>query len=283
MKPIDQGVSKDSVLYFHTASLQAVKAYFYILCTGHYQCNEEYIVNRNSYDSFLLMYIKSGRGCITINKKTNYFSEGQVVLIDCYQPHNYHSIGNMEILWLHFDGVAARGYYDLITNTAGNVIQLKEPYAAEKELQKIFSAFHHSLSINEALLAKYITNILTALVLSVNEHLTHNGNTDSIDEVLSYIRDHINDNLSLEQLAAKASLSPYYFIRVFKKETGFTPHEYIITARVNAAKFYLKASTYALKEICYNCGFSSESSFCTIFKKITGFTPTEFRNDLGPG
>jgi AraC-like DNA-binding protein len=98
-------------------------------------------------------------------------------------------------------------------------------------------------------------------------------------DVVSYIMEHLSEDVSLEELAKKASLSPFYFSRLFKKETGFTPHDYILTTRINHAKFLLLTSSLSIKDICFQLGFSSESAFCTAFKKKIGETPSEFRTN----
>ena len=99
-----------------------------------------------------------------------------------------------------------------------------------------------------------------------------------IEEVLSYINEHIDQPLTLDSLAQRVSLSPFYFSRVFRKETGYTLREYMINTRINAARFYLRTTELSLKEISYRCGYGSDSTFCTTFKRITGMTPLEYRN-----
>ncbi len=91
------------------------------------------------------------------------------------------------------------------------------------------------------------------------------------------MNEHLTEPLTLDDLAARASLSPYYFTRLFKKETGFTPHEYLIAMRINSAKFLLKTTSASIKEICFLTGFASESSFCTTFKKWVNATPSSYR------
>ena len=86
-----------------------------------------------------------------------------------------------------------------------------------------------------------------------------------------------DQELSLEDLAAQAALSPFYFSRLFKRETGFSPHRYILAARIGNAKFLLQSTGDSVKRICFTVGFTSESSFCTAFKKETGLTPSEYR------
>lgn len=279
MRALEQGVLCNSFLYFHTSSSQAQKAFFYPLCTGYFCCDSTYGVNRNNYDSFLVMIVKKGSGFITLNSVTYEISENQIVIVDCYSPHSYYSNTGWEILWLHFDGVTAREYYNIICESMGNVISLKDPYSLEKSMFKIYHMFHNNQVMKEALISKHITNILTELIVS-SEDTGDNSHSDAIDEVISYIGEHLKEDLTLESMAARVSLSPYYFLRVFQKETGFTPHKYLIQARINYAKFFLKTTDITVKEIGFNCGFKTESSFCTTFRKWVFMTPSEYRNTI---
>lgn len=78
----------------------------------------------------------------------------------------------------------------------------------------------------------------------------------------------------------KAGLSPYYFLRLFASETGFTPHQYLINTRINAAKFLLRSPDIPVKDISVRTGFTSESTFCTCFKKNEGMTPGQYRSSV---
>jgi len=101
--------------------------------------------------------------------------------------------------------------------------------------------------------------------------------TNAVEEVISYINKHFTENITIADLAEKAGFSQYHFIRIFKKETGMTPYEYIINIRINTAKYLLRNSQLSVKDICFSTGFSSESVFCNAFKKRLGITPTEYR------
>ncbi|MGB8454087.1 MAG: AraC family transcriptional regulator [Anaerocolumna sp.] len=280
MKPIDSGLSTASAIYFHTASPQAQKMFFCLICTGHYYCDSNYSVSRNKYDSYLIMLIKRGHGSVTIDQNTIPFSAGQAVLIDCYKPHSYKAHGDMETLWIHFYGNTSREYCNYIVSQSGNVITLKDTYSFENKLNKIYTSFQSNNKIGEAFLSQYITNLLTLLITFTNEAKPGYSHYEIIEDTISFICDNISRNISLTELSSRVSLSPYYFTRLFKKETGFTPHGYIISARTNAAKFYLKSSHYPVKEICFSCGFTSESNFCTSFKKVVGMTPSEYRESF---
>lgn len=280
MISLEPGVLEQSNYYMYTASSQAKNIFFYPLCTGHFYYSADYLLHRKTYDSFLLMFIKKGECIITIDDKTFTAAENQIVFLDCYQPHIYYTNTGWEAEWLHFDGPVAREYFKLITNHSNIIFSLTDNFIFTKYLSKIYRMFKDNISIKEALVSQYITTLLTELLISKDSSSRHFASSDIIEDTTAYINEHICENLTLGQLAAKASLSPYYFTRLFKKETGFTPHEYIIAARINLAKFLLKNTNTSIKEICFSSGFASESSFCSTFKKWEHVTPGSYRLSL---
>ena len=106
-----------------------------------------------------------------------------------------------------------------------------------------------------------------------------NDSTDMIETVISYINEHFKEDLPDKVLASAAGLSSYHFIRVFKRETGFTPHEYVINTRLSNARYLLRNTAMSVKDICFSCGFSSESAFCITFKKRAKMTPAQYRQN----
>lgn len=278
MKIKEAGVLSDSDIYFHTASETARRMYFYIRCTGRYRCDERYAVRRQSYDSYLILHVLRGRGYCYLDGRRVEMSEGSFVLLDCYHPHRYGTDSGWDILWIHFDGVLSPEYFSTIAGAKKQLIQPSNPYNAMRGLEKIYRMYHHEKRAVEALISKYITTVLTEFLLFENLPEKRAEHSGSIEELLNYISENIEQPLTLEGLAQRVSLSPFYFSRIFKKETGYTVRDYLIHTRINAAKFYLKTTVLSLKEISYRCGYNSDSTFCTTFKRITGTTPLGYRN-----
>lgn len=82
---------------------------------------------------------------------------------------------------------------------------------------------------------------------------------------------------SLEEVAQLANLSPYYFIKVFKTQTGKTPYDFLVDIKINKACTLLKTSSNTITEICEYCGFSNSSHFTNVFKRKMGVSPSEYR------
>lgn len=281
MVHLSEGVLPGSRIYFHTPSQTARNTFFYPLCIGHFYCDGTYQVNRTSYDSFLIMYIRNGSGSVSIQNKTYPVTAGDIVFLDCYRPHYYETKTGWEILWIHIDGPLCNNYYHLFAASGAPVMTIQEKKVLqdfETPFQFLFHTFTHNIPCAEVLLSKYITDMLTILLNHSFQPYHCSSQTPAIDTILAYIREHFQEPLCIDDLAGQASLSRYYFIRLFKKEMSMTPHQYITALRLNSAKFYLRTTSSSIKEIGYRCGFQSENSFCISFKKLTGMTPSEYRN-----
>jgi AraC family transcriptional regulator len=275
MKTHEPFILPDSNYYVYSPSLSGRGMFFYPLTCGHFFYAPEYHLHRASFDSFLLLYVKSGSMYIQTQNDTFHAHEDDFVLLDCYQPHSYGTNTGSECIWCHFDGPLARNFYDTILSHLGTVFSIGNSAPTVSKLTLILESFQRS-AIKEALLSKYINDILTGFLL-YSPADNNNDRTDTIESVISYINEHFKEDLSDANLADLVGLSHYHFIRVFKRETGFTPHEYVINTRLGNARYLLRNTQMSVKDICFSCGFSSESSFCITFKKRAGMTPAMYR------
>jgi len=129
----------------------------------------------------------------------------------------------------------------------------------------------------QALGYHYFLHFVLNNICDATPDLSCRENQSPIREVISYIHEHLMDDMPISQLAEQISLSPAHFIVKFKEEIGMTPHAYILTSRIDAAKNLLANPDYSITHIAYMLNFSSSNHFANQFKKHVGCTPTEFR------
>jgi len=99
----------------------------------------------------------------------------------------------------------------------------------------------------------------------------------SLHDYSFFIEKNFSDSINLESIAAKAHVSKFHFIRLFKKYYGRTPNQYLQEVRIeNAKKLFKKGKTTDL--VCTSVGFTSKTSFISLFKKLTATTPSSWQN-----
>jgi AraC-like DNA-binding protein len=90
------------------------------------------------------------------------------------------------------------------------------------------------------------------------------------------------DALDVPTIARAAHLSPAHFSREFRRTFGETPHQYLLTRRLERAAELLRNTDYSVAEICLAVGLSSVGSFTTSFSRAFGLSPTAYRASHPP-
>lgn len=111
----------------------------------------------------------------------------------------------------------------------------------------------------------------------------HGLDAGRLDRVVDHIVAHIDEDLTIERLAAVACVSPFHFIRMFKISVGAPPHRYVSGLRLERAKAMLADHDVPIVEIAAKCRFSSQPNFSRAFRRATGLSPGAFRKGQQPG
>lgn len=277
MYVIEKGVLSHSQAYFYTPSQLAKSILFYVICAGHFYCDSNYHLKRKSYNSFLFMYIRAGEGAVYFDDKVVTAKAGDIVLLNCYRPHAYSTEG-WETVWCHFDGNICTEYFNLIYNRSGCVLPLHGSPLIPDCLQDILQTLQSGQILNEHLVSCHIQRMLAEIYGMAAQYPSNGTEQDHpMVKAITYIKANYASKISLNDLAEHLCMSVYYFCRVFKKTTGYSPYEYVTMVRLNHAKDLLKTTKLTVKEISFATGFNSEANFITCFKQHTKNTPTEFR------
>jgi AraC family transcriptional regulator len=124
--------------------------------------------------------------------------------------------------------------------------------------------------------ARYLANYLLAPLTT--EHQSAEGlRPDQLEEVIAYMKENLKENITLDQLAARAAVSRYHFLRLFSESVGETPLQYLIRLRVNAARYQLAVDDEPIARVGRRCGFPSPENFARVFRRWVGCSPSEYR------
>lgn len=93
---------------------------------------------------------------------------------------------------------------------------------------------------------------------------------------IDYIQAHLAENLSLEAIATELGMSQYYFARLFKQSTGYSPYQYLIKCRIERAQELFIQGQHSIANVALQVGFANQSQFGRHFKRLTGVTPKQF-------
>lgn len=239
-----------------------------------------------SLKEYQMLYIPNGSGYFEANGlKPQEISAGTVILLYPGVWHRYKPNVNTgwEEYWIGFSGnyvnylleqecfspqnpIIKIGFNTEFTDT---ISKLRSATESKDDSYRKFSSF----------LLIQLLGIVYASALMTKEKKSKKENL--IEEILEEIHEKWNQNIDLQELAAKRNVSYIWFRKNFKELTGTSPNQYQLMLKIRKAEQQIQDSTLTLSEIAYNSGFESESYFSRIFKQKMGYNPSELRKAKG--
>ena len=257
MKSTELGVLKKSEVYFSSPSQTAKKLYYYPISAGHFFCVKGYHLIRNNYNSLLITHIIDGTFTYIKDGKHITARAGDTVILDCYKPHEL----SQEI-----------------EKTDGNLVKCRDIHHLKKLLFRIYDSISGVNPPSELNMSLDIYKIFAELLNP--QSIKSKGESDyedTIQEIKNYIAENLNEKLTVQSLADESHMSTSHFSRVFKRQTGFSPYDYVLITRLNKAKYLLQKTDMTVAAIAYETGFNSESNFICFFTENEGISPGKFR------
>jgi transcriptional regulator GlxA family with amidase domain len=107
-----------------------------------------------------------------------------------------------------------------------------------------------------------------------------NDATTPLGKVQTYVMDHIKDAYPVERLADIAGVSPRSIARMFVRDLGVTPHEFVEGVRIDHARNLLESTEAGMKTVAYDCGFASPDQMRSAFQRRLNVTPQQYRGSF---
>lgn len=269
---------------------------------GNFTADTKWIHMERILDEYEIIIVNKGTVYIQQDVDKYVVNEGDILLLEAGSIHKgyEHSTKGTSFYWVHFS--FNNEYNTINASEAIDHISLykNNPYydglncsvlipnlAKNLNLDRINVLFRQLLHLSQS---TYYTNhsvnyILTSLLIEITEQVISNYKTleksitvDKLPEILQWIKIHITNNISLQDVAFEFNFSREYLARFFKKKMGMSMQEYINYLRISEAKQMLCKSHLKVKEISNALGFIDEKYFLKLFKKYENLTPKQFRN-----
>lgn len=269
----EKGIIRESGGGFHSPLESAVRHMFYAAWSGRYECNRIYSVRREHLDFYSVIYVLEGQLEVEYEGKTLQVRQNEAVLLDFHKPHAYRAVSDRVDKWeMLFKGNESAAWYEMVTGDGDYL------FKAAGRLQRTLTGLmeelnapypqDHTISL---LIHTMFCNMIDQKALTLSP---------PVEEAILYMNSHYGDNIQIGEIADHVSLSRFYFSRLFRKETGRSPNEYLADIRINAAKEMLTERIHSITEISELCGFTNTSHFTRFFREKTGQTPAAFRSSF---
>lgn len=131
---------------------------------------------------------------------------------------------------------------------------------------------------DEIMMISLVLKLIYLLDIKSQKHITgeYHAFNSSVNKVLKYINENIEEDLSLKKMSAYASLTPTYFHTCFKQVVGKTLREYVEDTRIKHSVNLMLTTNMTLTEIAYHSGFSSQSYYNSVFKRKFDCSPRKY-------
>lgn len=261
-----------------------------ILEARKYVATSTTIINREAKDYEIDMECTDGR-IYSYNSVEHQLSFGDILV---RKPHDIAStIGeqNSYILTLDFSGQISQDLYSRNIQGAFQptckyepILRL-EPIIHPTHVNEVMSIYQTLISLpdrNSPMAKELVHQLLYTLNAEISKrNFTLLKSTETVSEtIIAYMQDHLNRNITLDELSKLAHLEKSYLVRLFRNETGKTPIELLIEMRLTKASDLVATSDLSIHEIAAQCGYNTVSFFISKYKQRYGMTPEVHRRVL---
>ena len=255
----------------------------YLTDIGYYpHAQFHHLKRKEGCSQYILIYCTDGKGWFSIEGKKNLVYANQFFIIPKGVAHSYGSSDNdpWSIYWVHFSGEQASMFFENISNV--NLIIPSKISRIDDRIQ-LFEEIIQNLEMGYSFENLQYANICLLQFLASFKYISQFRQIrrirekDLIEDVVYYMKEFINEKITLKEIASEKGLSPSQFSLVFRRKTGRSPMNYLIHLRIQKACQYLDNTELRIKEIALRVGYDDPYYFSRVFKNVMGTSPGKYR------
>jgi AraC-like DNA-binding protein len=237
-------------------------------------------------DFFELLFVRSGSSTYVVENNYYEIKKGDIIICNSGVLHDevVEKNDNICSYSLAIDNLQLEGLpkNHLIPNNANPIVHVGEYFEAfNVNLGTIFDLLSSNVEGVEESCHFLMMSVLTLLIEMIKKN--ENNKVPKIDDstlgmrIRKYIDVNYSENLTLQSIGDIFYINPYYLSHLFKKQTGYSPLNYIIRRRIGEAQSLLITTNRSIMDISTAVGFNNINNFNIHFMKCVGLSPSIYR------
>jgi len=230
----------------------------------------------------IFIFCTKGCGWCEIAGHTHTIRAGELLVIPPQTPHLYGADKSRpwSINWLHAQGPLLDGFLrELEISPDKPVIHIGDAARVLALFEEVLAVMEQGYATQQLLCASYALAHLMAMLVREHRGACHEQPSvqQRVSQTITYMKQHMNQSLQLNSLAAMANLSRSRYTELFKQQAGYAPIEYFIRLRMHHACQLLDTTQHSVKVVASTLGYTDPLYFSRVFRSVNDLTPTEYR------
>lgn len=228
---------------------------------------------------YQIIYIKNGNLFYTVDEKTKVCGKNSLLIYRPNEPqyYKYYLKDNPDIYWIHFTGKDTEDWLKATRLADNRTHQIKESKSYSRLFDSIIAELQRKDYKFEEIVNLQFRELLYAFSRGIyNENFKKDSMHRIVKETITYLSNHFKEPFNADEFAKSLNISSSWLTRLFRQQTGVSPHKYLIDLRIEKAKV-LMTSDLKIGEIAEMVGFTDQLYFSRVFKQSTGVSPSEYK------
>lgn len=241
--------------------------------------SKEFYLKRKYFNNHLILYVLDGIFHVKQYGKHFILHKGDCILMTLRDTHEYYTDpqDTARVIWFHFRGYAtesimahlkAHNQLPIISSSVNIDCDFTQLFTIRKNCSQNFE-YRIAPLIHQIVLSVACTNLMN-INLTEENSFTNN--------VLLYIKNHITEKITIEDLSNYLGYRKCYFLKIFPNSFNLPPHQLILQTKLQHAAQLLLETDLSIAEISNTYAFTDQSHFGKSFKRFYGISPLRYRN-----
>lgn len=233
-------------------------------------------------DQAIFIHCVKGGGWCDLNGRCHTVKKGDLLVVPPDISHAYGADSSQpwSIFWFHAQGLFLDAYLRELDVTVDRPIKhIGDAPQVRALFEEVLEVVEHGYNNFQMLLASQTLAHLIAVMIREHRCADHEQPDvqQKISQTIAYMKQHLDQSLQLDALAAMANLSRSRYAELFKQQFGYAPIDYFIRLRMHRACQMLDATGLSVKAIANRLGYEDPLYFSRVFRSVTEMSPVEYR------